>query len=71
VIALRGFRPRLIEYIQWVKIEAAKRNLEAGRKNINEVMYAVGYADVKAFRVIFKKIAGITPREYKTKFGAR
>jgi len=34
-------------------------------------MYAVGYADVKAFRVIFKKIAGITPREYKTKFGAR
>jgi transcriptional regulator GlxA family with amidase domain len=60
-----------IEYIQRVKIEAAKRNLEAGRKNINEVMYSVGYTDVKAFRGIFKKIAGITPQEYRTKFGIR
>jgi transcriptional regulator GlxA family with amidase domain len=57
-----------VEYIQRVKIEAAKRNLESGRKNINEVMYSVGYADVKAFRTIFKKIAGITPLEYKAKF---
>ena len=60
-----------IEYIQRVKMEAAKRNLEAGRKNINEVMYAVGYTDVKAFRNIFKKVAGITPQEYKAKFGIR
>jgi len=60
-----------IEYIQRVKMEAAKRNLEAGRKNINEVMYAVGYTDVKAFRGIFKKVAGITPQEYKAKFGIR
>jgi transcriptional regulator GlxA family with amidase domain len=60
-----------IEYIQRVKIEAAKRNLEGGRKNINEVMYSVGYTDVKAFRSIFKKIAGITPQKYKTKFGIR
>ena len=60
-----------IEYIQRVKVEAAKRGLESGRKNINEVMYAVGYADVGAFRAIFKKIAGITPLEYKTKFGVR
>jgi AraC-like DNA-binding protein len=60
-----------IEYIQRVKIEAAKRSLESGRKNINEVMYSVGYADVKAFRAIFKKVAGITPLEYKTKFAVR
>jgi transcriptional regulator GlxA family with amidase domain len=60
-----------IEYIQRVKVEAAKRGLESGRKNISEVMYSVGYADVKAFRAIFKKIAGITPLEYKTKFGMR
>ncbi|MEO6981294.1 MAG: helix-turn-helix domain-containing protein, partial [Mucilaginibacter sp.] len=49
-------------------IEAAKRSLEAGRKNVNEVMYAVGYTDVKAFRTIFKKVAGITPLEYRVKF---
>lgn len=57
-----------VEYIQRVKIEAAKRSLESTRKNINEVMYDVGYSDVKAFRTIFKKVAGITPWDYKNKF---
>ncbi len=58
-----------IEYIQRVKMEAAKRSLESSRKNINEVMYSVGYVDIKAFRNAFKKVTGITPWEYKTKFG--
>jgi transcriptional regulator GlxA family with amidase domain len=57
-----------VDYIQRVKMEAAKRGLEAGRKNINEIMYAVGYTDVKAFRTIFKKVAGLTPLDYKSKF---
>lgn len=57
-----------VEYIQRVKIESAKRSLESTRKNVNEVMYSVGYADPKAFRNIFKKVAGVTPQEYKSKF---
>jgi len=57
-----------VDYIQRIKIEAAKRSLESTRKNINEVMYSVGYADPKAFRNIFKKVAGVTPQEYKSKF---
>ena len=57
-----------VDYIQRVKMEAAKRWLEAGRKNVNEVMYGVGYTDVKAFRAIFKKVAGFTPIEYRGKF---
>ncbi len=56
------------EYIQRVKIEAAKMNLETGSKNINEIMYEVGYADSKAFRNVFKKITGITPIEYRNKY---
>jgi transcriptional regulator GlxA family with amidase domain len=56
------------EYIQRVKVEAAKKNLETGRKNINEVMYEVGYSDTKAFRTIFKKITGLSPIEYKNKY---
>jgi transcriptional regulator GlxA family with amidase domain len=58
-----------IGYIQKVRIEAAKRSLERKRKNINEVMYAVGYNDVKTFRTIFKKITGFSPIEYQQKFG--
>jgi transcriptional regulator GlxA family with amidase domain len=58
-----------IDYIHQVKMEAAKRELESGRKNINEVMYSTGYIDIKAFRTIFKKVTGLSPTEYKTKFG--
>lgn len=57
-----------LEYIQRVKIEAAKRSLESTEQNVNEVMYEVGYADQKAFRTVFKKYAGISPVAYKTKY---
>jgi transcriptional regulator GlxA family with amidase domain len=58
----------IIEYIQRIKIEAAKRSFESSRKNINEVMYDVGYSDTKAFRTIFKKVTGLTPVEYRNKY---
>jgi YesN/AraC family two-component response regulator len=51
-----------------VKIEAAKRSFENSRKNINEVMYDVGYTDTKAFRDVFKKVTGMTPIEYRNKY---
>jgi transcriptional regulator GlxA family with amidase domain len=58
----------VMEYLQRVRVEAAKRKFEASRKNVNEVMYEVGYSDNKAFREVFKKIAGITPVEYRNKY---
>ena len=57
-----------VEYIQRVKIEAAKKGLETSRKNVNEVMYEVGYSDTKAFRTVFKKITGLSPLQYRNKF---
>ncbi|WP_256012230.1 GlxA family transcriptional regulator [Desertivirga xinjiangensis] len=56
------------EYVQRVKIEAAKKQLENTAKNINEVMYEVGYSDAKAFRIAFKKITGMSPIDYKHKY---
>lgn len=58
----------VVEYIQRVKIEAAKKGFETSRKNINEVMYEVGYNDTKAFRTTFKKITGLSPIEYRNKY---
>lgn len=58
----------VLEYILRIKVEAAKRKFENSDKNINEVMYAVGYNDIKAFRTIFKKHTGLTPIEYKNKY---
>jgi transcriptional regulator GlxA family with amidase domain len=58
----------VLEYIHRIKIEAAKHSFETSRKNINEVMFDVGYTDTKAFRVMFKKITGLTPIEYRNKY---
>ncbi|MGV3765682.1 MAG: GlxA family transcriptional regulator [Chitinophagaceae bacterium] len=58
----------VIEYIQRVKMEAAKKSFETSRKNINEVMYDVGYSDMKAFRTIFRKTTGLSPVAYKNKY---
>ncbi len=56
------------DYIQRVKIEAAKRSLETSTHNINDVMFSVGYNDIKAFRVIFKRYTGLSPSEYRKKY---
>lgn len=57
-----------VEYLQRVKIESAKKAFETSRKTINEVMYEVGYSDVKAFREVFRKITGMSPLEYRSKY---
>ncbi|MBO9153465.1 GlxA family transcriptional regulator [Chitinophaga sp. GCM10012297] len=57
-----------VEYLQRVKVEAAKKELERGRKTVFEVMSDVGYADDKAFREVFKKITGLSPLEYRNKY---
>jgi len=57
-----------VEYSQRVKIESAKKAFETSRKTINEVMYGVGYSDVKAFREVFRKITGMSPLEYRNKY---
>jgi transcriptional regulator GlxA family with amidase domain len=56
------------EYIQRVKMEAAKASLESSGENVNEVMYNVGYTDPKAFRGTFKRITGLSPLQYRSKF---
>lgn len=57
-----------LEYIQRVKVEAAKKSLESSPDNITEVMYQVGYNDNKAFRNTFKKYTGLSPMEYRNKY---
>lgn len=58
----------VLEYIRRAKIEAAKKLLEAGRKNVTEVMYEVGYSDTKAFRIAFRRITGMPPTLYRARY---
>ena len=57
-----------VEYVQRVKIESAKKAMENTRKTINEIMYEVGYSDVKAFREVFRKITGMSPLAYRARY---
>ena len=57
-----------LEYIQRVKIEVAKRQLEQGRQTVEEISLDVGYEDFSSFRNIFKRFTGLTPQEYKRKY---
>jgi transcriptional regulator GlxA family with amidase domain len=58
----------VVEYIQRVKVEAAKMSLETSMENVSEIMYKVGYTDTKAFRTTFKKITGLSPIQYRNKY---
>lgn len=58
----------VVEYLQRVKVEAAKRELEKGYKTVGEVMFDVGYCDDKSFRNVFRKYAGMSPAHYRMKY---
>jgi transcriptional regulator GlxA family with amidase domain len=57
-----------IEYLQKTRIEAAKKLLELTNQSVLEVMLNSGYNDLKTFRQLFKKSAGMTPKSYREKF---
>lgn len=59
-----------IEYLQFTRIEAAKKLLEQTGQQMAEVIYNSGYNDPKAFRKVFRKTVGMTPSEYREKFNA-
>ncbi|HVI44225.1 MAG TPA: helix-turn-helix domain-containing protein [Chitinophaga sp.] len=64
----KATRNTVAEYVQRVKVEGAKKQLETGRKSIQEVMLNVGYTDTQSFRSVFRRITGMTPVEYKNKY---
>ncbi|MEX6688998.1 helix-turn-helix domain-containing protein [Danxiaibacter flavus] len=57
-----------LEYLQRVRIESAKKALENSEKQIQSLMYDVGYNDMKSFRTIFRRITGLSPQEYRRKY---
>lgn len=57
-----------IEYIQRVRIEAAKKALEDKDWQLDKVMDVTGYEDMKTFRMIFKRMTGLSPSDYRKKY---
>ena len=58
-----------LEYLQRVRIEAAKRLLENSNDSIDQIAFKCGYDDIGFFRKIFKRHVAINPKEYQKKYG--
>lgn len=54
------------EYIQKERIDEAKKSIEAGEKSLADIYIPLGFIDQSHFTKVFKKITGITPKEYRT-----
>lgn len=61
--AATGYAP--IDYVQALRIEEAKQMLETDDTRIDDIAGAVGYEDPTFFRRLFKRLAGVTPAEYR------
>ena len=58
----------LIERLQNLRVEEAKRLLEAGWLPLDEISVVVGYEDASFFRRLFKRLTGLTPSKYRKMF---
>jgi transcriptional regulator GlxA family with amidase domain len=58
----------LIDYVQNLRIEAAKHLLESSDQAVDEIGFAVGYEDPSFFRRLFRRRTGVTPGRYRRVF---
>lgn len=62
-----GLKPS--EYLQQLRVSKACDALESSQRTVEKIAAEVGYEDVSAFRKVFIKITGLTPREFRARFG--
>jgi transcriptional regulator GlxA family with amidase domain len=60
-----------LAYLQHLRVEAAKRELERTSTAVDEISYKVGYEEPAFFRRLFKRTTGLTPAAYRRKFTLR
>ena len=56
-----------MQYLNAYRIERAKSLLQNTDRSITDIALAVGFDDPSYFARLFKRISGMTPREYKQK----
>ena len=66
-VAATGMKPS--EYQQRLRMTRARELLEFSRTSVDQIAAAVGYDDVGGFRRVFRKIIGLTPSDYRRRFG--
>lgn len=66
--AATGMRPT--EYCQQLRVGKARELLEFSRRAVDRIAWEVGYEDAGAFRKVFQKLVGLSPGDYRRRFGA-
>lgn len=61
----KGLGVTFTEYLAWLRIDAAKRLLRSTDLPVSEVAERVGYRDPNYFIRSFRKIVGMTPRNFR------
>lgn len=59
-----------LEYVHTLRIEEAKQMLEAGSEPVESIARGVGYEDAGFFARLFRRKVGLTPAQYRRRFGA-
>ncbi len=65
---LKATELKPIHYLQKLRIQKACDLIETTNLTVDAIAFKVGYGDTSAFRKIFIKIMGLTPREFKNRF---
>lgn len=52
------------DFIRNIRLKKAASLLSLGDMNVSEVMYACGFSNAASFSTVFKKLYGLSPREY-------
>ncbi len=60
---------RAVDYLHSLRVAMAKNLLERGRLTIQEIGEEVGYTDLIFFRKLFKRYTGLSPNDYRKRFG--
>lgn len=56
-------------FVQKIRVEMSKALLESTQLRMDAILERIGYNDDSAFRRLFKKYTGLSPREYRQRFG--
>lgn len=57
-----------LNYLQNLRLDAARALLELGDQNIDQIAIQVGYLDVSSFSRLFRERMGISPGSYRSRF---
>ena len=59
-----------LDYVQALRLEEAKQMLEMGDLSVEAIANEIGYEDASFFGRMFRRKVGMTPVQYRLRFGA-